>query len=244
MTIPEIEVFGDPSRPRGAAPQDNSWRTNRRALIPRCSLSRPRLLAPAFSPPPCLCLLHARNPWFLPLPSLPVEVGKGHGFLHSIADSMRESSGMPRHDAPKQSVQLPEGEAPEPGTVDKIKASISGVAGASQVLGWGAQGSKPAKKHAEGTAPSFEAGADVSAPTLDASAAVPSVEGDVTVPSAEGGLTLPSGSADVGCELFLVSVYYLPCLVVTIANVPTPFFFLQTSYVRLASLLMMRMPRK
>lgn len=142
----------------------------------------------------------------------PGEVEKNHtGFLHSIADSMRETSGIARHDAPKPSVQLPEGEAPEPGTVEKIKASISGVAGASQVLGWGAQGSKGSKKSAsagvegtvpsaEGLVPSVEAGADLSAPALDASASMPSVEGSVTAPAVEGDLTLPSGSTDVGCE--------------------------------------------
>lgn len=124
---------------------------------------------------------------------------------------MRESSGIARHDAPKPSVELPEGEAPEPGTVEKIKASISGVAGASQVLGWGVQGSKGGKDvEVEGAAPSVEveaagtsADVSVSAPSVDASAAVPSVEGDVnvSVPAAEGGMTLPSGSTEVGCEL-------------------------------------------
>lgn len=180
----------------------------------------------ALLPPPVPTM---RNPRFdPPRPSLPpslppcLSVEKSHGFLHSVADSMRESSGIARHDAPKPSVQLPEGEAPEPGTVEKIKASISGVAGASQVLGWGAHGSKGEKVKVEGSAPSVEmgapsveagaAGADVSvsAPSVDvdASAAVPSVEGDVSVPSAsaEGGLKLPSGSTDVGgCEfLFLL----------------------------------------
>ena len=186
---------------------------------------------------PLLCLpcetlvstppVHPCLPPSLP-PSLPaclsVETGKSHGFLHSVADSMRESSGIARHDAPKPSVQLPEGEAPEPGTVEKIKASISGVAGASQVLGWGAHGSKGEKVKVEGSAPSVEmgapsveagaAGADasVSAPSVDvdASAAVPSVEGDVSVPSAsaEGGLKLPSGSADVGgCEFLFCLLF-------------------------------------
>lgn len=158
-------------------------------------------------------------PLYLPFP---VETGKSHGFLHSIADSMRESSGIPRHDAPKASVQLPEGEAPEPGTVEKIKASISGVAGASQVLGWGAQGSKKGKSDVEVTAPSVEVtapsvevgGADVSvsAPSVDASAAVPSVEGDASVPAVEGGLTLPSGSVDGGGEFLLSLLCVLMCL--------------------------------
>lgn len=128
--------------------------------------------------------------------------------MHSIADSMRESSGIARHDAPKPSAELPEGEAPEPGTVEKIKASIAGVAGATQVIGWGAQGSKGGKD-AAGEAPSIDAGTDLSAsasaPSVDASAAMPSVEGDVSVPAAEGGLTLPSGSTDVGCEFFVMS---------------------------------------
>lgn len=162
-------------------------------------------------------LIHARSPFACcdsiplcdrPFPTL-LDAGKHHhlpgsDFMHSVADSMRESSGIARHDAPKVSAQLPEGEAPEPGTVDKMKASISGVAGASQVLGWGAQGTKPERKGVEGAAvaaPSIDAGVDVSAPALDASAEVSAVQGGVTVPAAaEEGLTLPSGSADAGCE--------------------------------------------
>lgn len=160
----------------------------------------PLLLPP---PPPCANLPRKTLVLTFP-PSLPVETGKGHGFLHSVADSMRESSGIARHDASKPSVQLPEGEAPEPGTVDKIKASIAGVAGATQMVGWGAHGAKGEKVKVEGSAPLVEAGAEAPSVDVDASAAVPSVEGDVSVPSAsaEGGLTLPSGSTDVGCEFF------------------------------------------
>lgn len=142
----------------------------------------------------------------------------GSGFLHSIADSMRESAGVQRHDAPKPAAQLPEGEASEPGTVDKIKTSISGVAGASQTMGWGAQGDKKlVKVEGTGAAPSVEAGdvgvdvdVDVSAPTVDVdlSASAPAVEGTVDVPSAEGDLTLPSGSADISGELCNFANYF------------------------------------
>ncbi len=122
-------------------------------------------------------------------------------------DSMRESAGVQRHDAPNLAAQLPEGEAAEPGTIDKIKESISGVAGASQTMGWGAHGDKKmVKVEGSGAAPSAEAGSagvDVSAPTadVDVSASVPAVEGTVDVPAAEGGLEIPSGSADVSGEL-------------------------------------------
>lgn len=119
---------------------------------------------------------------------------------------MRETAGIKRHDAPKPAAaaaaELPEGEAAhEPGVVDKVTSSIAGVAGASQVLGWGASGAKIKKKKSdvEGTAvPSSSVeveveGAGVSAPSGEGGAAG----------AAEGELTLPSGSVDAGGELFL-----------------------------------------
>lgn len=143
----------------------------------------------------------------------------GSGFLHSVADSMRETAGIKRHDAAKPadaSGELPAGEAPhEPGVVGKVTSSIAGVAGASQVLGWGASGSKIKKKRSdvEGTAvPSAELeGGDVnvipppSSSSLEVEGAglsVPSGEGGVA--GAEGELTLPSGSMDAGGELYVV----------------------------------------
>lgn len=139
----------------------------------------------------------------------------GTGFLHSIADSMRETSGIKRHDAKKPSADLPEGEAQEPSTVGKIAAAVAGVAGASQVVGWGAHGTKPEKKgdvpsvEAGADAPSMGAGADVSAPAFDASVPAPSVEGSTEsssieggaeAPAVEGDLKLPSGSASAEGE--------------------------------------------
>lgn len=99
------------------------------------------------------------------------------------------------HTAPQPpAAQLPEGEAPEAGMVGKMAASIAGVAGASQVLGWGASGGKKPKADVQGTVPSVEAGADVPS----------AVEGGVDVPAVEGELTLPSGSVDAGGELFFL----------------------------------------
>lgn len=110
---------------------------------------------------------------------------------------MRETSGIKRHDATTPSADLPQGEASEPGAVGKIAATIAGVAGASQVVGWGAHGTKPEK----GKAPSVDTGADVSTSALDASVPVPSIEGGAEAPAVEGEMTLPSGSATVEGEL-------------------------------------------
>lgn len=158
-----------------------------------------RLLTPDLSNAPT----HAscNEPTHEPTNQPPAEAPKTHipgsGFLHSVADSMRESSGIQRHDAkPAASVELSAGEASEAGVVEKVTASIAGVAGASQVLGWGASGKKIKKKKSdvEGDvgAPSVEGGVDVG---------VPSVEGGVEVPAPEGGMTLPGASVDAGGEL-------------------------------------------
>ncbi|CAM9963630.1 unnamed protein product, partial [Ectocarpus fasciculatus] len=148
------------------------------------------------------------------LPTGKAEGEKGHhvpgsGFLHSIADSMRETAGVQRHDAsaPKPSAELPEGGAPTPGKVGKITASL---AEATQVVGWGAQGTKPEKKRRprpEGAEAVAAPAADASIPSVDAPAvdvSAPAVDlsveggGGVDAPKVEGGLTLPSAEADVG----------------------------------------------
>lgn len=129
---------------------------------------------------------------------------------------MRETAGVQRHDIPasKSSAELPEGEAPAPGTVGKITAS---VAEASQLVGWGAQGTKPEKKEwpgQEGAAAVAAPAADATVPVVDAPAvdvAAPAVDlsvegsggGGVEAPKVEGGLTLPSAEADVGGEFRL-----------------------------------------
>lgn len=148
----------------------------------------------------------------------PAEAKKAHipgsGFLHSVADSMRESSGIQRHDAPPKptAAESPAGEMPEAGVAEKVAATIAGVAGASQVLGWGASGGKIKKNKSdvEGAAPSV-GGGDVGVPSVEGGGAdVPSVGGGVSAPSVEGlagasapggDLTLSSGSMDAGGQL-------------------------------------------
>lgn len=146
--------------------------------------------------PPSLCAVEGEKGHHIP----------GSGFLHSIADSMRETAGVQRHDKP--STELPEGEAPAPGKVGKITAS---VAEAAQVAGWGAQGIKPEKKGRprpeEEAAAVAAPAADASVPAVDAPAVGLSVEGGgggVDAPKVEGGLTLPSGDPDVGGEIRLL----------------------------------------
>lgn len=141
-------------------------------------------------------------------------------FAHGIADSMRESAGVKRHDAEAPttttSVQPPEAAA-TPGIADKLKASMTGVVEATQVVGWSASGSPRVKAHvdAKGTVPSVEGGVEVAAAPaeVDAAVSLPSAEGGVGVglPGAEGELTLPRYEGEGRCESCLVFFCFFVC---------------------------------
>ncbi|CAN0019451.1 unnamed protein product, partial [Laminaria digitata] len=90
------------------------------------------------------------------------------GFASSVADSMRESSGIERHDAHPHAHA--EADA-KPGIVGNIKSSIAGVSHATQEAGWGAPDA-----HAEGVdVETKELAPSVEATGLSVGAAVPSV---------------------------------------------------------------------
>lgn len=123
-----------------------------------------------------------------------------------VTGSVPDSLDMKAHDDPKVSVQLPVEEAPEPGIVDRMKASMVGVAQASLQAGWGAPGASAGVGgvEVEGKTPSVEDIAIEGAPAVDVALEAPELPpagGGVDVPGAKGSLTLPSGSVEVGEKL-------------------------------------------
>ena len=128
-------------------------------------------------------------------------------FAHSIADSMRESSGIERHDAhPHAHAEcgLSADAEAKPGIVSKIKDSISGVSHATQEAGWGGPVASGGGADVKESAPLGEAAVDVGAdvPAVSASLSAPSADVDADLPEAGAGagLTLPSGSVGIGGE--------------------------------------------
>lgn len=130
------------------------------------------------------------------------ESGGITGFLKGIADSMRESSGIERHDT------RVEADVPHDGAGSSILASISGVAAASQQAGWG--DIKGAKHTRDVAKPSLSAetgslGVEGSLPAVSGDVSVPDVDASLSAPSAKESLSggepsLPSGSMGVSGE--------------------------------------------
>lgn len=94
------------------------------------------------------------------------------GFAHSIMDSMRESSGITRHDTH---------DTKKPHADSSIKTSLSGISEATQIAGWGASKQKKTGD---------SAGGKMSADVPETSGSLPGGSADVSMPSGsvEGGL--------------------------------------------------------
>lgn len=136
------------------------------------------------------------------------------GFVHSIADSMRESSGVIRHDSHKA-------DEPPVGVGDKIKASLAGVTGAAQSATWSVSApSAPSGNTSVVEKVYVDAGVEGvsgSLPTVggeglgSAEVSMPPVEGNLDVKMPAGGVSgnfsPPGGEVSVGGECVCFTVH-------------------------------------